>query len=228
VEIHFEYVPQGAKAMTYSDMRAKITNAPVNSQWSLSPKLLSIYWPLNISYLVLYVAEDGSYTIIGVPDRKYLWIMTRLKPTKTVATVAAAVAAAVATAAAEEPAVAPPAATEAASTTTAAAETAATATATATEPAAADTAAATSTAADATSADAATTADGKDAAAATAATTTPAAAAPAASAAPAGPAIPAVEVLDPETEARIMEEALKKASDLGYDTKKVNRVTWTI
>jgi apolipoprotein D and lipocalin family protein len=80
VDIHFEFVPAGSKSGTYSDMRGSIVNEGVNTQWSLSPKLLSIYWPLGITYLVLYTAEDYSYTIVGVPDRKYLWIMTRLKP----------------------------------------------------------------------------------------------------------------------------------------------------
>jgi len=55
--------------------RAKIVNE-TNTQWSLSPKF-GVYLPLGIAYLVLDCAEDYSYTVIGVPDRSYVWIMGR-------------------------------------------------------------------------------------------------------------------------------------------------------
>mmetsp|Transcript_15208 Transcript_15208/g.39305 ORF Transcript_15208/g.39305 Transcript_15208/m.39305 type:complete len:632 (-) Transcript_15208:94-1989(-) len=48
--------------------------------WALHPKL-GIYLPLNLGYLVLHTAPDYSWTLIGVPDRKFLWIMTRARPT---------------------------------------------------------------------------------------------------------------------------------------------------
>lgn len=35
------------------------------------------YLPVGIPYLVIHCAEDYSTTMIGVPDRKYLWIMAR-------------------------------------------------------------------------------------------------------------------------------------------------------
>ena len=44
--------------------RAKIVNAPTNTRWSLSPKL-GVYLPLGIAYLVLYCADDYSFTVIG-------------------------------------------------------------------------------------------------------------------------------------------------------------------
>jgi len=33
--------------------------------------------PLNIPYLIAHCAEDYSSAIIGVPDRSYVWVMTR-------------------------------------------------------------------------------------------------------------------------------------------------------
>ena len=85
IEVLFEFVAKGgspAAPKSTSEMRAKIANNPVNSFWTLNPKILGIYLPLGLSYLVLDVAEDGSYALVGVPDRQNLWVLTRLKPTK--------------------------------------------------------------------------------------------------------------------------------------------------
>lgn len=82
VDIRFEYVPQGATSGTYQEMRGRIVNDPVQTEWAISPKLIGFHVPLGISYLVLHLAPDQSYTMVGVPDRKYLWIMTRRKPSK--------------------------------------------------------------------------------------------------------------------------------------------------
>jgi hypothetical protein len=62
-------------------MRAKIANSPIDSFWSLSPKIMGLYIPLGLSYLILDIAEDYSYALIGVPDRQYFWVLTKLKPT---------------------------------------------------------------------------------------------------------------------------------------------------
>lgn len=34
-------------------------------------------WPLRFDFLVIDLAEDYSYTVIGVPDRDHVWIMAR-------------------------------------------------------------------------------------------------------------------------------------------------------
>ena len=84
IDVLFEYIPKGGAPQSTkakSEMHAKIVNNPVNSFWSLNPKILGLYLPLGLSYLVLEVAEDGSYALVGVPDRSYLWVLTRLKPT---------------------------------------------------------------------------------------------------------------------------------------------------
>lgn len=84
IDVLFEYVASGGNPTapkSTSEMHAKVVNSPVSSFWALNPKVFGIYLPLGLSYLVLDVATDGSYALIGVPSREYLWVLTRLKPT---------------------------------------------------------------------------------------------------------------------------------------------------
>ena len=98
VEINFYYKPKNTSAtnsssssrklnlnikdMTTTRMHGMITEQ--NTKWLLNPKI-GIYWAFNLSYLILDLADDYSYVMIGVPDRSYLWIMTRKVPISTVA-----------------------------------------------------------------------------------------------------------------------------------------------
>ena len=49
------------------------------TEWVFSQKVGLFYIPLGTPYLILDCAGDYSTCIIGVPDRSYLWIMTRTK-----------------------------------------------------------------------------------------------------------------------------------------------------
>ena len=51
-----------------------IENIKTNSHWKISP-----LWPLKFDYLVIDLAKDYSWTAVGVPSGKYLWIMARDK-----------------------------------------------------------------------------------------------------------------------------------------------------
>ncbi len=51
---------------------AWVYNHETNAHWKVSP-----FWPLKFDYLVLDLAADYSWTAIGVPNQKYLWIMAR-------------------------------------------------------------------------------------------------------------------------------------------------------
>ena len=53
---------------------ATIYNKETNSEWRVRP-----FWPLSFAYLIVDLAPDYSDTIIGVPDRKNVWIMARTK-----------------------------------------------------------------------------------------------------------------------------------------------------
>ncbi len=49
-----------------------IYNKDTNAEWRIQP-----FWPLKFAYLIVDLADDYSDTIIGVPNRKYVWIMAR-------------------------------------------------------------------------------------------------------------------------------------------------------
>ena len=72
-------IPHHSLTHSLTDMHGYIKNAPVNTLWSMNPKL-GVYLPLGLTYIVAYLAPDSSYTLISVPDRSYLWIMTRARP----------------------------------------------------------------------------------------------------------------------------------------------------
>jgi len=73
IEVSFDYrkgSPDGKpKHMT---QKGFIYNTETNAEWRVQP-----LWPLKLGYLIIDLADDYSYTVIGVPNRKYLWIMAR-------------------------------------------------------------------------------------------------------------------------------------------------------
>ncbi len=44
-----------------------------NAEWRMQ-----FLWPFKAAYLIVYLDEDYQKTIIGVPDRKHVWIMSRV------------------------------------------------------------------------------------------------------------------------------------------------------
>jgi len=75
IHVDFTYCDKAMSKTSQLKQQAKVQNE-LNTQWSLSPKL-GVYLPLKIPYLVADCAEDYSTTIIGVPDRSYVWVMAR-------------------------------------------------------------------------------------------------------------------------------------------------------
>jgi len=53
-------------------MKAKVVDTQTNARWKV--QLLKPFW---FSYLIIDLAPDYRYTVIGVPNKKYVWIMTR-------------------------------------------------------------------------------------------------------------------------------------------------------
>jgi apolipoprotein D and lipocalin family protein len=51
-----------------------IVDHKTNATWKISP-----LWPLKFTYLVVALDPDYEWTAIGVPNKNYLWIMTRSK-----------------------------------------------------------------------------------------------------------------------------------------------------
>ena len=73
--IRVEYVfykggPKGKRTV----MRQKgwIVDKERNTEWRVQP-----LWPLRLPYLIIDLAEDYRYTVIGTNNYKYLWIMSR-------------------------------------------------------------------------------------------------------------------------------------------------------
>ena len=55
-------------------MRPKgfVYNRETNAEWRMQ-----FLWPFRAAFLIVYLDEDYQHTAIGVPNRKYLWIMGR-------------------------------------------------------------------------------------------------------------------------------------------------------
>ena len=49
-----------------------VHNKETNAEWRMQ-----FLWPFKAAYLIVYLDEDYQRTIVGVPDRKYVWIMSR-------------------------------------------------------------------------------------------------------------------------------------------------------
>jgi apolipoprotein D and lipocalin family protein len=43
-----------------------------NAEWRMQ-----FLWPFKPAYLIVYLHENYQKTIVGVPDRKYVWVMSR-------------------------------------------------------------------------------------------------------------------------------------------------------
>ena len=49
-----------------------VHNEETNAEWRMQ-----FLWPFKSAYLIVYLDQGYQKTIIGVPDRKYVWIMSR-------------------------------------------------------------------------------------------------------------------------------------------------------
>ena len=49
-----------------------VDNEQTNAEWRMQ-----FIWPFHSAYLIAHLDADYQTTIIGVPNRKYLWIMAR-------------------------------------------------------------------------------------------------------------------------------------------------------
>lgn len=49
-----------------------IYNSKTNAEWRMQ-----FLWPFKMPFLIIDLPKDYSYTVIGYPSRKYVWIMAR-------------------------------------------------------------------------------------------------------------------------------------------------------
>ena len=66
----FQDSPSGKKKVYRP--RGFIHNPQTNAEWRMQ-----FVWPFKLPFLIIDLASDYSHTVIGVPNRKYVWIMAR-------------------------------------------------------------------------------------------------------------------------------------------------------
>jgi dehydrogenase/reductase SDR family protein 12 len=75
VAIHWTYCSTVGGPTKSFDQKAWVKPKTAhNTHWIVQP-----VWPLETDYLILECPADYSYTVIGVPNRAYMWIMARTK-----------------------------------------------------------------------------------------------------------------------------------------------------
>ena len=62
--------PQGDKKI-YKP-KGFIKNKKTNAEWRMQ-----FLWPFKMPFMIIDLDENYNYTVIGVPNRKYVWIMSR-------------------------------------------------------------------------------------------------------------------------------------------------------
>ncbi len=62
--------PQGKAKVMHP--KGKIYNTKTNSEWRMR-----VFWPFWAKFMIIDLAQDYRYTVVGVPSRKMLWIMSR-------------------------------------------------------------------------------------------------------------------------------------------------------
>ena len=67
---YFKDSPNGEKK-TYSPT-GFIKNKETNAEWRMQ-----FFWPFKTPFLIIDLDKDYTYTVIGIPSRKYVWIMAR-------------------------------------------------------------------------------------------------------------------------------------------------------
>jgi apolipoprotein D and lipocalin family protein len=73
IDIEYSFrqkTPQGKQKILHP--KAKIYNTKTNAEWRVQ-----FFWPVWFPYLVIDLAEDYHYTVIGVTNKRFVWIMAR-------------------------------------------------------------------------------------------------------------------------------------------------------
>ena len=73
IDIEFTY-NQGGFDGPIKKMLQKgwVKDSTTNATWEVQP-----LWPLKFDYLIIALDKDYEWTVIGVPNQKFLWVMTK-------------------------------------------------------------------------------------------------------------------------------------------------------
>ncbi len=66
----FKSSPDGKKIIYHPT--GFVYNKETNAEWRMQ-----FLWPLKLPFLIIDLDQDYSYTVIGYPSKKYVWIMAR-------------------------------------------------------------------------------------------------------------------------------------------------------
>ena len=72
VKIDYRFTDSRTGKVKHMQPKGWIYNKDSNSEWRVQ-----FFWPFKFPYLIIDLAEDYSYTVIGVPNKKFVWIMSR-------------------------------------------------------------------------------------------------------------------------------------------------------
>lgn len=72
VKIDYRFINAKSGKQKHMQPKAWIYDKESYAEWRVQ-----FVWPLKYPYLIIDLAEDYSHTVIGVPNRKFVWIMSR-------------------------------------------------------------------------------------------------------------------------------------------------------
>jgi len=72
IKIDYRFTDTRTGKVKHMQPKAWIHNKESNSEWRVQ-----FLWPVKFPYLIIDLPEDYSYTVIGVPNKKFVWIMSR-------------------------------------------------------------------------------------------------------------------------------------------------------
>lgn len=78
VSVQFTSVKPGKNAVSVMKQKGKMANG-FKTQWSLTTPVLGVWVPVPFPYLLVEVDEAYEHTLVTVPDRSYLWVMSKQK-----------------------------------------------------------------------------------------------------------------------------------------------------
>jgi apolipoprotein D and lipocalin family protein len=70
IRVEYVYYKDGKKKVMHQ--KGWILDKERNTEWKVQP-----LWPLKLPYLIIDLAEDYRYAVIGTDNYKYVWIMSR-------------------------------------------------------------------------------------------------------------------------------------------------------
>ena len=68
--VYYEKSPQGKRKVMHQ--KGWIINRETGSHWKIQP-----VWPLRLNYLIIDLAEDYRYSVIGTTGSDYVWVLSR-------------------------------------------------------------------------------------------------------------------------------------------------------